>query len=340
MGRDLISTINGVFNAMQSRSSGLTTLFVPDGFALLLTLGFIMCAWHTLLMLLDGDFPNFYANLLRHTVKVAVLLIMLNGWSGEFHNYVVGGMQKMSDRISGGSSMGQVSTVALNAISTIVEGPRKQATAPCETVPDVTPDGQIIAGVTHQDCGGVAAPKAAGIGDALTAMGYFLKNLPLVIVTIVVKVFAIIALALEILFYIVFVQMGGLLLDLAFMIGPVLIPWYVLPAGEFMFDSWLRFTISAGLYKVIATAMMALTAATVPTMQALVSQVQNDNGVPSDAYYGTAYLAAIGLAIVAILGTWMMWQVPDIAGRLVAGGTGASARGLPKALAQFLPGGK
>lgn len=338
MGTDLISTINSVFTAMQSRSSGLTTLFVPDGFALLFTLGFILCAWHTLLMLLDGDLPNFYANLLRHLVKVAVLLIMLNGWSGEFHNYIVGGTQQMADRISGGSGVGQVSTVALGAISAIVEGPRKQATAPCETVPDLTPDGQIIAGVTHQDCGGVAAPTSSGVGDALTAIGYFLKNLPLVIVTILVKMLAIIALVLEIIFYIVFVQMGGLLLDLAFMIGPVLIPWYVLPAGEFMFDSWLRFTISAALYKVIATAMMALTAATVPSMQALVSQVQNSNGVPSDAYYGTAYLAAIGLAVVAILGTWMMWQVPDIAGRLVGGSTGASARGLPKALTQFMPG--
>lgn len=335
---DIISTINTIFALMHSKGSAFTTMFVPDGFDLLMALGVIVAVWHGFLALLDGDFPNFYANLFRHMVKCAILMAILTGWSSTVHTYIVGGMQQMADRITGGdSSITNVATIGLSAISTLVNGPRKQATAPCETVPSTTPDGQIIPGVTQQDCSGGAA-VGAGASNSLSAIGYLLKNLPLVILTVLLKGIAILCIALMILFYMIFVQMGSLLLDVAFLVGPVLIPWYVLSAMDFLFDSWLRFTISAGLYKVIAAAMMVFTSAIVPGMQTFMASVATTNGVAGDEYYATSYLASIGLAIVCGLGAFMMWQVPDIAGRLTGGGTGASSRGLIGSTMRLIPG--
>lgn len=93
---DILSTINQLFAAVQSAGSSLENLFVSDGIDLLAALGLIVATWHTLLWLLDGDFPNYFSMMLRHVVKVAVLLLILTTWSGTVHSYFVSNMQTLS----------------------------------------------------------------------------------------------------------------------------------------------------------------------------------------------------------------------------------------------------
>jgi hypothetical protein len=322
---DVISVLNALFAVMQTKGSSLESLFLSDGLELLAELGLIMATWHTFLWLLDGDFPSFFANQFRHVIKCAILLVILTSWTSTVHSYFVDNMQTMATRVSGGQgNAGDLLRVLVNASSTIMSDARTEAAQVCEQVPDVTPDGVVIPNSTHQQCGTSSAASidgnAAGIGSIWTLV----KNLPLILLTFLAKGLAIVGIFVMILIFVIVVQFGSFLLNVAFCLGPILIPWYVLPAGEFLFDGWLRFTISAGLYKVVAWLMMAIVySGALPGIQNLVQQVATQNGTNSDAYYAANYLSMLALALICGIGAFMMWQVPDIARSLVTGGGGS-----------------
>lgn len=323
---DILSTINQLFAAVQSAGSSLENLFVSDGIDLLAALGLIVATWHTLLWLLDGDFPNYFSMMLRHVVKVAVLLLILTTWSGTVHSYFVSNMQTMADRVAGGSAdSNTLANTLVGAIQTVMSGTRTKSHTVCTDVPDYTLDGGIPTGTSHQDCHDVN-------DNALDNTSFWtaFKTLPVVLLTLLAKAIALIAMVLCVLIFVVVVQMGSILLHIAFCLGPILVPWFVFPPTEFLFENWLRAVIGAGLYKVIAWIMMGLVMkGVVPGFNALLQKVAATNGVGSEIYYNTAYLALIALALVASIGAFLMWQVPAIASTY-AGGGGASLNGFGK----------
>lgn len=327
---DVISVLNTLFSTMQTTGTGLQTLFLSDGIDLLAALGLIMATWHVFLWLLEGDFPGFFANLFRHLIRCAVILVMLTTWSSTVHSYFVDNMQTMATRVSGGQgNPGDLLRTLVNAASTIMQGVRTQAAQVCQDVPDVTPEGVVIPNTNHQECGSTSDTGANSAG--LSSIWTLVKNLPLILLAFLAKALAIIAITLMTLIFVVVVQFGSFLLDIAFCLGPVLIPWYVLPAGEFLFDGWLKFTVSAGLFKVVAWLMMAIVnSGVLPGIQSLVQQAATQNGTNSDAYYATNYLAMLALALVCGVGAYMMWQVPDIAKGLVSGGGAGGLGGFGK----------
>ncbi|MEX3671632.1 type IV secretion system protein [Paraburkholderia phenoliruptrix] len=327
---DVISVLNTLFATMQAKGMSLQTLFLSDGLDLLAALGLVMATWHVFLWLLEGDFPGFFANLFRHLIKCAVILVLLTAWSTTVHSYFVDNMQTMASRVSGGDgNPGDLLRALVNAASTIMQGVRTEAAQVCEEVPDVTPEGVVIPNTEHQECG--AANDAGANSAGLSSIWTLIRNLPLVLLAFLAKALAIIAITLMTLIFVVVVQFGSFLLDITFCLGPVLIPWYVLPAGEFLFDGWLRFTISAGLFKVVAWLMMAIVySGVLPGIKGLVQQTATQSGTNSDAYYATNYLAMLALALVCGVGAFMMWQVPDIAKSLVSGGAGGGLRGFGK----------
>lgn len=314
---DILSTINQLFAAVQSAGSSLENLFVSDGIDLLAALGLIVATWHTLLWLLDGDFPNYFSMMLRHVVKVAVLLLILTTWSGTVHSYFVSNMQTMADRVAGGSAdSNTLANTLVGAIQTVMSGTRTQSHTVCTDVPDYTLDGGIPTGTSHQDCHDVN-------DNALDNTSFWtaFKTLPVVLLTLLAKAIALIAMVLCVLIFVVVVQMGSILLHIAFCLGPILVPWFVFPPTEFLFENWLRAVIGAGLYKVIAWIMMGLVMkGVVPGFNALLQKVAATNGVGSEIYYNTAYLALIALALVASIGAFLMWQVPAIASTYAGGG--------------------
>ncbi|MDR5646446.1 type IV secretion system protein [Burkholderia cenocepacia] len=327
---DVISVLNALFTAMQAKGTSLQTLFLSDGMDLLGALGLVMATWHVFLWLLEGDFPGFFANMFRHLIKCAVILVMLTAWSSTVHGYFVNNMQTMASRVSGGEgNPGDLLRALVNAASTIMQGVRSEAAQVCEQVPDITPEGVVIPNTDHQVCGTTSDAGANSAG--LNSIWTLVKNLPLILLAFLAKALAVIAIALMTMIFVVVVQFGSFLLDIAFCLGPVLIPWYVLPAGEFLFDGWLRFTISAGLFKVVAWLMMAIVnSGVLPGIQSLVQQAAAQNGTNSDGYYATNYLAMLALALVCGVGAFMMWQVPEIARALVTGGGGGAIKGFGK----------
>ncbi|PTB17783.1 conjugal transfer protein TrbL [Trinickia symbiotica] len=331
---DVLSVINTLFALMQSQGRRLETVFLIDGIDLLGALGLIMATWHVLMWALDGDFPSFFANLFRHLVKCAILFVMLMSWTSTVHGYFVDNMQAMANRVSGGQSdpTGLV-RVLMSAGAAIIEDARSQATQVCEQVPDTTPDGVVIPGASHVECGSNFAETGQGPTAALGSIWTLVKNLPLILLTFLAKGLALVAILLMTLVFVVVVQFGSFLLSIALCLGPVLIPWYVLPATDFLFDGWLKFTIAAGLYKVIAWIMMTIVATgALPAIRSISEQAASQASSNPDAYYAANYLAMCAIALVAGIGAYMMWQVPDIARGIVTGSGGGGLGGFGRGL--------
>lgn len=326
---DVLSVLNTLFALMQSQARSLETVFLPDGLDLLGALGLIMAVWHMLMWGLDGDFPSFFANLFRHIIKCAILFAMLMSWTSTVHDYFVGNMQTMASRVAGSESdPAELVRVLVSAGATIIEDARGEAAQTCEQVPDTTPEGMIIPGATHLECGTSSADTSQGSTGSLGSIWALVKNLPLILLAFFAKALAMLAVLIMTLVFVVVVQFGSLLLSIALCLGPVLAPWYLLPATDFLFDGWLKFTVSAGLYKVVAWLMMAIvTRGVLPAIRSITEQAAAHAGSNPDAYYAANYLAACAMALVAGIGAYMMWQVPEIAKGLVTGSGGGGLGG-------------
>ena len=109
----------------------------------------------------------------------------------------------------------------------------------------MTPDGQIVSG-THQECAEPSSNPSTSRGLSLDLQN-MMATLAYTLLAFAAKLIAAAALLLMGLAFVMVIQLGSFLMAFAFCLGPVLIPWFLLPPTEFLFDGWLRFTIVAGL---------------------------------------------------------------------------------------------
>ncbi len=116
--------------------------------------------------------------------------------------------------------------------------------------------------------------------------------------------------------YVFVVLMADVLVAVGLTLGPIMIPFYLMPVLSFLFDGWLRFMITAGFYKLVATVMLALTYNLVKELE-VTSQSLAGDGV----WWGD--LMSLSLAVViAVITLLLMWQVPSIASALTQGSAG------------------
>ncbi|CAB3770828.1 hypothetical protein LMG29542_06454 [Paraburkholderia humisilvae] len=289
-----------------------------------------MASWNTFLWVLDRDTADYMVRLFRLGVRSMVMLAMLLGWSGVVHHYFVGNMDEMAQRIaSGKSDVSQLVKALESAGKIVLNADRQRAVQTCEQVPNTTPEGLVIPG-THQECGTAQPDSGSGALGSLSRIGNFVATLPIALDMFLLKGLCFIAMIAMALAFLVIAQLGTFLLDVAFIIGPVLIPWFVLPAGEFLFDGWLRSTITAGLYKVIAWAFLVIILkGAIPQIQKFSDTLAQTGNTSAQAYFDANYLPLIGLTLLCAIGAFIMWQVPKIAAGY-AGGKSGDAGGAVK----------
>lgn len=111
------------------------------------------------------------------------------------------------------------------------------------------------------------------------------------------------------------------LLAIAFALGPVLLPWLLVPWAAFLADAWLRFCLVAALHQVVGIVMVTLVSAMhEPLLGSLDRHLGDD---PS----GFNFFYFAGALLVGGVSAFMMLQVPALAGALVQGTM--PARALP-----------
>lgn len=318
-----MTILNTMFQTMQSMAANLYGTFVSDGYEILLDLSLIMTAWLLLNWMLVGGLPEIMSKALALLIKVAFIMFLLSGWTTSTRNFFVNNMEQVAIQASGGTAPNPqgVMQVVWTGVVEMFQPTRNAAANPCITVTGATsgaaaPDASGGA-AESTGCTSTSAPTEPGVWSAI---GTWVKNFPLIFLTLIFKLMAIVGLLTMGLFYVLVVQMGSFLLNIAFILGPILIPWYLLQETAFLFTGWLKFTIVAGLYKVVAWTLVTIViSGLLPAVNTLLQNIAGMSGNNSDDYYGSAYLAYMAVAFVCCVGALMMKLAPSIASGVVSG---------------------
>lgn len=172
-------------------------------------------------------------------------------------------------------------------------------------------------------------PEKPGWDDYLIAMAKAFLRIPHILLALIAQLFV----GLAMVVYLFVILMADVLVAIGLTLGPIMIPFYLMPVLSFLFDGWLRFMITAGFYKLVATVMLALTYNLVKELETTSTALANPGNVLTGGVW-VGDMASLSLAVViALLSFLMMWQVPTIAGALTQGSAGGDLRNAARSLA-------
>ena len=311
--------ITDVYKEMLAFLASKAGVLVPDGQDLAGVLLLIVVSWSVLMWLLTSDGVQTLVESVGAFTRFAIVSVLLTGCLGTVGGFFSGAVTDISQKITGVNSITTATDAMLNSAAKLFVSERKEQTAnPCVEV-DIT-DPMTGAAGTGWHCPSSAKGTEPSVFDVLV-------NLPMVLMAMFLKGLALVFMVLLITAFILAVFMAEVLFGLAMAVGPIMVPWLIWQRTEFLFDSWLRFMLSACFTKVVAFFMVGATAGLIAAVRTVSDKV--DVASASD-YLAVDEINALIVCIVSAVGAFMMWQVPSIAGQLVGGGTGGGVAGFGK----------
>lgn len=109
-------------------------------------------------------------------------------------------------------------------------------------------------------------------------------------------------------------------------VGPIMLPWYLLSPFKFVAEGWIKFMITAGMYRVVAIAIIAILTPFLNEMQIVMAEQAayfTTNATTADkAMLQTHHLFfSVSILVFSIGVLYMLAKVPEIVSGLL-GGTG------------------
>lgn len=120
---------------------------------------------------------------------------------------------------------------------------------------------------------------------------------------------------------------GQVMLYIGLALGPILIPFLLIPNLSFMFNGWLRFMISAALYKIIAVLVALLALGTI-------DHIANYSANMATKDESIIFLSLMVL-FFAMLGKQLMGLADNISTSLASGGANSGGAGDASKLVMF-----
>ncbi|WP_291518849.1 type IV secretion system protein [Acidovorax sp.] len=288
----IADTINGAFESL------LTNQGVAEaGKSIAYSLFVIVLVWNLLKAMIQGDGINaIVAEMIPLIGTLAIVMAMLyNGGVGAIIKFLdsvaqtFGASGNLADDVKTALSRG------FEAVANVLSMPGPQTNVPMS----ITDLGPAI-GVAISTVVGLAA-KLVSAFLIVIAIGIYIGNIIL--------------------------AYGSIMLALA--LAPIMVPFIMAPATSFIFDGWLRFTIGAGMIKVVGAFMLSFTDQLMMGLASLSKKV----AVPANADYSTimvtSYVVYAGLVLMAGLAAYLMMLTPQLASGLVSGSAGgAGFRGM------------
>lgn len=163
-----------------------------------------------------------------------------------------------------------------------------------------------------------------------------------VLTFLVAAVVGLFALAL-ILVYLFVIFFGDIIAYLGMFLGPIMIPGMLFSPLKFLFESWLKFMLSAGFFKLIAAWLTITTMKTVEFAQEVANRMYQKMLDSPDlaSAAGNSTLMAGGLILSAIMtviymgfGILLMRQVWLVTGAVMSGSAGMGVRASQDAIAR------
>lgn len=293
-----VDVINGFFSAASALKN---SPFVDDGELIFRLLLLILIAWSGIWgMLSEGGINATIGRLVKTILMAGIALFFLQTSTQERliqgFDYLAVKAVKASgatfDVSNPASGILEVARQGLTTVNVLWVG-SEEGTAP--TGEESSKDGEGKAPAWFKT---LVSEKWAGV-----IVGLLVSNLMKLVCTLLVL--------LTYALFIFVMAMAQVLVNIGILLAPIFIPWLLWEGTAFLFHSWLKFIIVAGMQKVVAATVFGMTCNLLKGVEKL-SQVAASNPV----YDGAAYTAAVMLCALA---AFCMLQVPSIASGLVSG---------------------
>jgi len=142
------------------------------------------------------------------------------------------------------------------------------------------------------------------------------------IISMIGRLVAAVIITLAMVVYIAGIVVAHASIMLAVALAPLMIPFLIVPALSWIFDGWLKFTIAAGMTKVVGAFMLSLTEKIMEGLAVVSGKV----ALPANSDFAeiatSSMIINMGLILLAGLCAFLMVQVPGIANGLIRGATG------------------
>ncbi len=151
-----------------------------------------------------------------------------------------------------------------------------------------------------------------------------LKNVPIAIFAGLMKIIASLIIVVAMCIYLATAVMAMMSIKLVIALAPVMVPFLIFKPTAWLFDSWLRYLLGAGMLKLVGAFMLSMTGGLMDSINIIAHRVQQEAAAGTvDSYSGDIVLFS-SLFLVAILCSLLMAQVPSIASGLLAGSAGGA----------------
>lgn len=186
-----------------------------------------------------------------------------------------------------------------------------------------------VAKQAFQTLAHVGAIKPAG--DQLKGTEWLIGLLPTALTVVSMKMLTMFFVVTSVCIYIAMLVYSQVMITIALVLAPFMVPFLMFQPGSFLFDSWLRFLLGSAMIKFVGMLMAMITGGMMESMGKI--SVSTDMSSASWVEAMNFDIVLFGsIMLLAGLSAMMMMQIPSIANALVGGssvgfsGWGALAR--------------
>lgn len=146
-------------------------------------------------------------------------------------------------------------------------------------------------------------------------------------VDLVASVLAMLCMTVSAVLFMVIYVYALLMFMVGAVVGPIMLPWYLLSPFKFVAEGWIKFMITAGMYRVVAIAIIAILTPFLSEMQTVMAEQAayfTTNATTADkALLQTHHLFfSVSILVFSIGVLYMLSKVPEIVSGLLGGAGG------------------
>ena len=291
------SLINGPLNMVSSAP------FAAAGAKLLSMLLLILISWKGIRLVIDTSSIN-------QVVAEIVNIVILWGIASFFL------LSSVQTQIAEGFD--QLAQTAAQSAGSAVGGASADVSSTQSMI-----TGALVSGLTaaYQLYQGTPAEKPSSVSDSTwdKVSGWFKDKVNdlvtfqwlAAVANLIFRVFIAIMIMAAVVLYCGQLLISQVLVNVGLIMAPLLIPWIMWEASAFLFHSWIKFMIVAGIQKIVGALLFGMTTSFISELTSLTSSVNTDSST-NFYYYAAAFV------LMFILGQLMM-QISSIANGLVTG---------------------
>ena len=305
-----MNVINTVVQSIASSGSSMAGNLLGTGTALAGALAVVMLGWHIVLWLLESPVEEIFGSAVRLVMKGAIVTWIMLGYVNTLAGLNVKqmfseGMNTITARMIGDAAASDTLSAGVSILAKSI----------------VTVKNGIF---SAKDDPAASTATPAAPADQASGFDFFKSLSPINLIKLLLKLFlgliVILILTLTLGIYVLVNLLGDILVFIGLAIGPILIPWLLWEASEFLFNGWLKFMIAAGLIKVVSAAMLKLTQGVLDGLTEATKVI--GDSMLTDA--GIDILASVLMVLFAGFVGVLMWMVPNISNGLVSGNISVS----------------